>query len=197
MSATMNMIGSHRMGAGAARKFVYAGNAIVTVVSGKTGGRFTLRFSRAKVRGCTCANVEGAEDCAACQRDTAEPTWFVKVLTGSDNESDKCYSYVGFVKGAEGSERHFIHGGAKAKAGPDAPSVVAAGWVVSALATLERVLAAGPEAANAGDRLAGALGQLGQAEMWHEGVCGRCAHRLTVPESIESGLGPVCATRGQ
>lgn len=30
-------------------------------------------------------------------------------------------------------------------------------------------------------------------EIWHEGVCGKCGQPLTVPESIERGLGPVCA----
>jgi hypothetical protein len=29
-------------------------------------------------------------------------------------------------------------------------------------------------------------------EIWHEGMCGRCGRRLTVPESIEYGLGPDC-----
>lgn len=29
----------------------------------------------------------------------------------------------------------------------------------------------------------------------HEGRCGRCGRRLTVPSSIESGIGPECATR--
>lgn len=29
----------------------------------------------------------------------------------------------------------------------------------------------------------------------HEGRCGRCGRRLTVPESIESGFGPECAGR--
>jgi hypothetical protein len=28
--------------------------------------------------------------------------------------------------------------------------------------------------------------------IWHEGRCGRCGRRLTVPESIESGYGPEC-----
>lgn len=31
-----------------------------------------------------------------------------------------------------------------------------------------------------------------RVEVWHEGRCGRCGRRLTVPESIESGIGPVC-----
>ena len=34
-----------------------------------------------------------------------------------------------------------------------------------------------------------------RVEVWHEGTCGRCGRALTVPESIESGLGPVCAAK--
>jgi hypothetical protein len=33
------------------------------------------------------------------------------------------------------------------------------------------------------------------AEIYHEGCCGRCGRRLTTPESIETGLGPICAER--
>lgn len=33
-------------------------------------------------------------------------------------------------------------------------------------------------------------------EIWHEGRCGRCGRVLTVPESIATGLGPVCAAAG-
>jgi len=29
-------------------------------------------------------------------------------------------------------------------------------------------------------------------EIWHEGHCGRCGRQLTVPESIENGIGPEC-----
>lgn len=29
----------------------------------------------------------------------------------------------------------------------------------------------------------------------HEGQCGRCGRRLTVPESIKNGLGPECAKK--
>lgn len=31
-------------------------------------------------------------------------------------------------------------------------------------------------------------------EFWHEGRCGRCGRRLTVPQSIAAGIGPECAT---
>lgn len=32
-------------------------------------------------------------------------------------------------------------------------------------------------------------------EIWHEGRCGRCGRKLTHPESLESGLGPICEAR--
>ncbi len=31
-------------------------------------------------------------------------------------------------------------------------------------------------------------------EIWHEGRCGRCGRKLTVPSSIATGFGPECAT---
>ena len=31
-------------------------------------------------------------------------------------------------------------------------------------------------------------------EFWHEGQCGQCGRKLTVPSSIESGFGPVCSS---
>jgi len=34
-----------------------------------------------------------------------------------------------------------------------------------------------------------------QLEIWHEGRCCRCGRKLTVPESIESGIGPECSSR--
>jgi len=30
-------------------------------------------------------------------------------------------------------------------------------------------------------------------EIWHEGRCGKCGRQLTVPSSIESGIGPECS----
>lgn len=29
-------------------------------------------------------------------------------------------------------------------------------------------------------------------EFWHEGKCGKCGRKLTVPSSIETGFGPYC-----
>jgi hypothetical protein len=35
-----------------------------------------------------------------------------------------------------------------------------------------------------------------RVQVYHEGVCGMCGRKLTVPESIESGIGPICAAKG-
>jgi len=75
------------------------------------------------------------------------------------------FRYAGFIK-----DGHFVHGNGRAKIGPEAPSVKAIGWFVEHLGATN-------------------------VSFWHEGSCGRCGRALTVPESIESGLGPVCAAR--
>ncbi len=35
-----------------------------------------------------------------------------------------------------------------------------------------------------------------QLDVFHDGTCGRCKRQLTHPDSIETGLGPECATKG-
>ena len=32
-------------------------------------------------------------------------------------------------------------------------------------------------------------------EVWHDGACGVCGRQLTVPESVERGIGPECALK--
>lgn len=66
----------------------------------------------------------------------------------------------------------FKHG-VKSRVSPEAPSVKGFAWIVSRLA-------AGRDVAD-------------QVELRHEGSCGRCGRKLTTPESIDTGLGPVCA----
>ena len=128
--------------------FASAGKATLTLVSIKTGTRFTYRIS---------AN------------DTGE-TLFVGLLIGSDNESD--YKYIGRIF------RNTFYAGRKIpKPGDinsDAPAVKAFTW--------------------AWQKING--GQIPiELEIWHEGKCGRCGRKLTVPESINSGFGPECITR--
>lgn len=95
------------------------------------------------------------------------PVWFVSVLCGPDNDDD--YRYIGIV-GADDVWRF----GRKAKVSRDALSVVSFAWAWPRIA---------------------ALGSLAGAKFWHEGKCGRCGRTLTVPESIASGLGPLCLSK--
>lgn len=94
-----------------AKAFVLAGNAHFTIVSPKTGTRYTYRVKVLK---------EG----------DAAPTgpWFASLLTGPDNES--CYEYFGtiFANGAYRTSR-------KSRITDDAPSVRAFAWVWHELTT--------------------------------------------------------------
>ena len=97
---------------------------------------------------------------------------FVSLLNGPDNES--CFTYIGCIWG-RGDAMTFNYGH-KSKVGRDASSVKAFEWM------FRRMLA--------GKDMAGIV------EVWHEGVCGKCGRALTVPESIQAGLGPVCRSYG-
>lgn len=107
--------------------------------------------------------------------DGPRPLWFVRLLAGPDNRSDYQYlgivtprNSVGYTPGRTTFFRFALT--AKSRCIFEAPSVRAISWLV-----------ANPEDA--------------RAEVWHEGSCGRCGRRLTVPESIASGIGPTCASR--
>lgn len=95
--------------------------------------------------------------------------FFVKVLTGADNVND--YQFIGTVFPDELFEQHAYRPGRKSRIDPDAPSAKAFAWAFKKLVAGEM----NPE-----------------LEIWHEGSCGRCGRRLTVPESIASGFGPEC-----
>jgi hypothetical protein len=90
---------------------------------------------------------------------------FVALLSGPDNESD--YQFLGTIF-PDGTYRH----GRKSRISSTAPSAIAFDWVWKHATNL-------PEA----------------VEVHHEGKCCRCGRKLTVPESIESGIGPECATK--
>ena len=92
--------------------------------------------------------------------------WFVSLLRGQDNTSD--YSYLGQIR-ANGAYDH----GRKSRVTQQAESVKAFMWFWRAVQAQR-------------DDLFDLL------EVWHEGRCGRCGKKLTVPSSIESGFGPEC-----
>lgn len=124
---------------------------------------FTLRSAKTGVR--YTYRMDKA-DCRICGDApcTHEPRWFVSLLAGPDNTTD--YVYLGMVQ--TGAFRRTK----ASKMTDDSPPVVAIKWALRAL--LQGKLPA-------------------QLEVWHEGRCGRCGRRLTVPESIAAGLGPDCA----
>jgi len=95
---------------------------------------------------------------------------FVAVLTGADNTSD--YQYLGQFR-VRGDKLVWSHG-RKSGIKATAKSAQSIAWFFNAL--------------NA-DRLPSFL------EVLHEGTCCRCGRKLTTPESIEAGIGPVCATK--
>lgn len=107
--------------------------------------------------------------------DAYQGPWFVSVLTGANNESD--YTFLGSLwRDADGSLA--FRRSAKSPIGTDAPSQAAARWLFGKL-------------------LGRPSGRIlpSNVAVHHEGRCGRCGRLLTVPESIESGIGPVCAEK--
>jgi len=131
-----------------ARQFLRAGKAIVTLVSTKTGNRFTYKVTKSDDGNCH----------------------FVALLNGPDNTSN--YKYLGRI-----AREIFFKGRKTPKAGDiatDAPSMLAFDFAW-------RHLVQGSIPAN--------------LEIWHEGSCGRCGRRLTVPASIARGFGPECSER--
>jgi len=92
--------------------------------------------------------------------------YFVAVMTGPDNETD--YVYAGVIR----DKRFELT--KKSKMDFNTPSVRAFVWFWKNLRDQK------------GDELA-------KVEFWHEGRCGRCGRKLTVPASIARGIGPECA----
>jgi hypothetical protein len=94
--------------------------------------------------------------------------WFVGLLSGPDNTSN--YTYMGMIDAVTGE---FRLTGKSRYAATSIP--------VRAFAYFWR-------AANA-EHIAADL------EVHHSGHCGRCGRLLTVPGSIQSGIGPECAAK--
>lgn len=97
---------------------------------------------------------------------------FVSLLTGPDNLSD--FTYLGILDELTGGVRL-----------TRASKLPAEAWPVRLLSHVCKAIFQdrGSEIERAG------------FAVHHEGRCGRCGRRLTVPESITTGLGPECAGR--
>lgn len=90
---------------------------------------------------------------------------FIRVKTGPDNDA-----YIGYLPLTNLAS---LQAGKKGL--PGAQSYQALEW------WLKSFMAKSPK--------------ITDAQVWHEGTCCRCGRQLTVPESIASGIGPVCAEK--
>lgn len=103
----------------------------------------------------------------ADKREESEtPLYFVSVLNGPDNWTN--YQFFGTIKEST-IGKTFSFSSRSAKVGEDTPSVKGFKWLWKNVEQLPDFM-----------------------EIWHEGKCGRCGRKLTVPESIASGFGPEC-----
>lgn len=106
-------------------------------------------------------------------------TWFVSLLNGPDNEGDFCY--MGILQMQRATSLQDLMGSditfrftKKSTVRPEAPGAKAFVWFWNVVYGQQRMP--------------------GTAEVWHEGRCGRCGRKLTVPSSVANGIGPDCAT---
>lgn len=150
-------------------RFVQGGKATITVLNTKTGTRFTFMVS--------CKREKQPKRGVAGKRISP---YFVKLMTGSDNVVH--YTYIGYVnpgRSFSASNKPVpANVAAKVQAGKAAWD-----WFWSVL--------------NGRNNSDGSVRSKTLAdypvEVWHEGRCGCCGRKLTVPESIENGIGPICA----
>ena len=99
------------------------------------------------------------------------PVW-ISVLAGPDNEKD--YRFLGTVWPGRASGWNLYLSG-KSHWGWNDRVTTAVDWFLGYV-DAERELPDG-------------------VEFKHAGKCGRCGRTLTTPESIETGLGPICAEK--
>ncbi len=133
------------------KDFLLAGRAVFTVANPK-GERYTFRVSKKEP-------VEGSG--------YTRPTYFISLLTGSDNEND--FTYMGILVNG----RVVVTKASKFTV--SSIPVQVAEWVCR-LMLADRTVPAG-------------------YFLGHEGKCGRCGRTLTVPSSLITGLGPDCAAK--
>lgn len=134
------------------KDFILGGRAIFTVAS-PTGERYTFKVNR-----------KDADPGSRYQ----QPTYFVAVMTGSANDADSSYTYLGILQTGTGAVKLTR----SSRMGEDATQVRVIRWALKLVW--------------AGESLPSGYA------IHHEGRCGRCGRLLTVPESITTGFGPDC-----
>lgn len=133
---------------------------------------FTLRDQRGAWITWKVKSAKANSDANWSTQNQDRSLYFVSALTGSDNESS--YTYVGLLKQTEFDGYEFK----LTRKSPD-PATIYPRKFREFWQLLEEGCQVHP-----------------RVEFWHEGACGMCGRKLTVPESIASGIGPECATKG-
>lgn len=91
---------------------------------------------------------------------------FVQLMVGPDNENS--FKYLGHIW----DKARYVHGH-KSRIQPNSPAALAFVYVAKYI-------------------LAGQVPP--KVDFYHEGRCCKCGRKLTVPSSIEMGMGPECAS---
>ena len=102
--------------------------------------------------------------------------FFVDTLTGEDNEAD--YGFIGTVYRDAVGHWAFAYSRKSAVLPSEAPSVLGIDFFI---ARINRDIDL----------------NVGKIEFWHSGKCSRCGRTLTVPASLEIGMGPKCAEKAR
>ncbi len=157
------------LASGTREKYALGGHATITTENPATGNRFTFKID---VASCECVQkLESWGRKGAAKKDCT-------LCNGSGRKTG--LYFVKVLVGPDNQNSYAYIGlldkGAfmltkNSKFDDAAPSVRAFAWVAKHWESDEM-------------------------NVWHEGSCGICGRKLTVPESISSGIGPVCAAGG-
>jgi hypothetical protein len=101
----------------------------------------------------------------------APVSWFVSRMYGPDNET--CFRYIGMLNAQPKDAQWMLRTTRNSAETQVSVPVMAFNFMLKQLQALPALTPG--------------------LEFWHSGRCGRCGKKLTVPESIERGLGPECA----
>lgn len=104
--------------------------------------------------------------------DNKNGLWYVSLLHGPDNGND--FAYMGVLDEKPLGKAPAFRHTSKSRFTSSAPSSIAFAWLYDKVCK---------------DLLPSSVA------VYHEGRCGRCGRKLTVPESVERGIGPECAER--
>lgn len=120
----------------------------------------------------TASNGKGEHYTYRIRRPKPDMPFFVQLLTGPDNTQDYTYLGVFLPTGSRSSLVQYLQLTAKSKLRRESKPVQVFEWAVKSV-SLKLAIPDG-------------------YAIQHEGKCCRCGRRLTVPESIEYGIGPEC-----